>query len=60
MGPRRRQCRYTCTRYKPGAVPLKKVGIPDNVGPMIAYLSSPAADFITGSEIVMDGGMLLV
>jgi len=46
--------------YTRNAVPLKKVGTPDNVGRMIAYLSSPAADFITGSEIVMDGGMLLV
>jgi NAD(P)-dependent dehydrogenase (short-subunit alcohol dehydrogenase family) len=45
--------------YTLNAVPLKKHGTPGNVGRMIAYLSSPAAEFITGSEVVMDGGMLL-
>jgi len=46
--------------YTLNAVPLKRLGTADNVGRMIAYLSSPAAEFITGSEFVMDGGMLLV
>jgi NAD(P)-dependent dehydrogenase (short-subunit alcohol dehydrogenase family) len=41
-------------------VPLKKMGTAENVGRMIAYLAGPAAEFITGSEFVMDGGMILV
>ncbi|HEY4337844.1 MAG TPA: hypothetical protein VGM89_18165 [Puia sp.] len=36
--------------YTLNAVPLKKLGAPENVGRMIAYLSSPAAEFITGSD----------
>lgn len=49
----------TLKDYTLNAVPLKRLGDPENVGRMIAHLSSPAAGFITGSEIVMDGGMLL-
>jgi NAD(P)-dependent dehydrogenase (short-subunit alcohol dehydrogenase family) len=40
-------------------VPLQKMGHAGDVGKMVAYLSSEAAAFITGSEIIMDGGMVL-
>jgi len=40
-------------------VPLKQFGEADDVAKMVAYFSSDAAKFITGAEIVMDGGMSL-
>ena len=40
-------------------VPLKKIGKAEDVGKMVAYFCGEAAGFITGAEIVMDGGMSL-
>jgi 3alpha(or 20beta)-hydroxysteroid dehydrogenase len=36
--------------------PLHRLGEPHDIGAMVAYLASDAAAFITGSEIVIDGG----
>lgn len=41
-------------------IPLKKMGKAEDVGKMVAYFSSDASSFITGTEVVMDGGMSLV
>jgi NAD(P)-dependent dehydrogenase (short-subunit alcohol dehydrogenase family) len=41
-------------------IPLKKIGTAENVAKMVAYFCSDAATFITGAEVVMDGGMSLV
>ncbi|UFH57729.1 SDR family oxidoreductase [Spirosoma sp. KNUC1025] len=40
-------------------VPLKKLGQAEDVGKLVAYFSSDAARFITGAELVVDGGMSL-
>lgn len=40
-------------------IPLKKIGTAENVGKMVAYFCGEAAGFITGAEIIMDGGMSL-
>jgi NAD(P)-dependent dehydrogenase (short-subunit alcohol dehydrogenase family) len=40
-------------------IPLKKIGAADDVAKMVAYFCGDAASFITGAEIVMDGGMCL-
>lgn len=40
-------------------IPLKKIGSAEDVGKMVAYFSGEAANFITGAEIIMDGGMSL-
>jgi len=40
-------------------IPLKKIGTAEDVGKMVAYFCSDAASFITGAEIIMDGGMSL-
>lgn len=40
-------------------IPLKKIGTSDDVAKMVAYFSGDTASFITGTEIVMDGGMSL-
>lgn len=40
-------------------IPLKKIGTSEDVAKMVAYFSGEASSFITGAEIVMDGGMSL-
>jgi len=40
-------------------VPLKRMGDPDDVARVVLFLASAAADFITGANIVVDGGYLL-
>lgn len=40
-------------------VPLKKMGRSEDVAKMVAYFSSDPSSFITGAEIIMDGGMSL-
>ncbi|PSK93272.1 SDR family oxidoreductase [Taibaiella chishuiensis] len=40
-------------------VPLAKMGTADDVAKMVAYLFGEHASFITGSEFIMDGGMVL-
>lgn len=40
-------------------IPLKRMGEAEDVAKMVAYFCSDAAKFITGAEVVMDGGMSL-
>jgi len=40
-------------------VPLKQMGTSEDVAKMVSYLCSEAAVFITGADILMDGGMVL-
>lgn len=42
--------------FAKGAIPLKRWGTPEDIGQMVAYLSSPAGDWITGAIFVIDGG----
>jgi NAD(P)-dependent dehydrogenase (short-subunit alcohol dehydrogenase family) len=39
-----------------GQLPLRRMGRPDDVAQAVLFLASPAAAFITGSEIAVDGG----
>jgi 2-deoxy-D-gluconate 3-dehydrogenase len=39
-------------------IPLRRVGKPEEIGPLVVYLASDAAAFMTGSVIVLDGGQL--
>lgn len=42
--------------YARKAIPLKRWGTPEDIGQMVAYLASPAGDWITGAIFVVDGG----
>src|SRR6185437_10584307 len=37
-------------------IPLGRLAYPDEVGDLVAYLSSPKAEYITGVSIFIDGG----
>jgi 2-deoxy-D-gluconate 3-dehydrogenase len=39
-------------------IPLRRVGQPEELGPLVVYLASDAAAFMTGSVVVLDGGQL--
>ncbi len=39
--------------------PLRRIGRADEIGPVAAFLASPAASFITGQIIVADGGVTI-
>jgi len=41
------------------ATPLRRIGTPDEIGGIAAFLASPAASFITGQIIVADGGVTI-
>jgi meso-butanediol dehydrogenase/(S,S)-butanediol dehydrogenase/diacetyl reductase len=38
-------------------VPARRIGEPDDVANMVVFLSTPAAAYVTGQAIVVDGGM---
>jgi peroxisomal 2,4-dienoyl-CoA reductase len=46
-------------QYVARAIPLGRWGTPDDIGQMVAFLASPAGDWITGSVFVVDGGSWL-
>src|SRR5436309_2563863 len=39
--------------------PLRRIGMPEEIGPVAAFLASPAASFITGQILVADGGVTI-
>mgnify|MGYP001575779265 FL=1 len=40
-------------------IPLRRVGKPDEIAGLAVFLASPAADYITGQVITIDGGLSL-
>ena len=40
-----------------GRIPLKRFGTPEEVAAAVSYLLSPAAAYITGQTLVLDGGL---
>jgi hypothetical protein len=46
---------YT-TEFSNTLVPWGRVGLPSNVAPVVCFLASNAADFITGQILFVDGG----
>jgi 2-deoxy-D-gluconate 3-dehydrogenase len=37
-------------------VPARRTGKPEELGPLVVYLASPASDFMTGEVVFIDGG----
>ena len=42
------------------AIPVGRAGRPEEVGQLAAFLASPAAAYITGATVVIDGGLSLL
>ena len=40
-------------------IPLKRLGAPEDVAGVVRFLCSPAADYVTGQVINVDGGMVM-
>ena len=40
------------------SIPLRRLARPEEVAASVVHLLSPAAAFITGSKIVIDGGLV--
>ena len=38
-------------------IPAKRLGVPDDVSATVLFLASPAASYVTGQCLVVDGGM---
>ena len=42
-----------------GAIPLERLGRPEDVAGVVVFLSSDAASYITGQVLVVDGGLVM-
>ena len=44
-------------RERVGKTPLGRMGTPEDIAAGVLYLASDESSFVTGSELVIDGGM---
>lgn len=40
-------------------IPMQRIGVPDDIGKVALFLASDMSSYMTGSQIVVDGGVLL-
>jgi 3-oxoacyl-[acyl-carrier protein] reductase len=45
-------------RTSPGKVPSRRLGEPAEIAAVVAFLASPAASYVNGTAIPVDGGWL--
>ena len=41
------------------SIPLGRLGLPEDVAPIVAFLASESASYITGQTLIIDGGMVI-
>ena len=41
------------------AIPLRRVGVPEDIAAAVAFLASPAADYVTGQTLSVSGGLTM-
>lgn len=46
-------------RFIDAKIPMRRMGMPEDIAGAVVFLASPAASYMTGASIVVDGGMLL-
>jgi len=46
-------------KQRMATTPMRRIGTPDEIGPIAAFLASKAASYITGQVIVADGGVTI-
>ncbi len=46
-------------KYFENRIPLSRVGTPEDIGGIVAFLCSDSASFISGAEVLVDGGMFV-
>ena len=39
------------------STPMRRLGQPDEVAEAVLFLASPRSSFVTGTDVVVDGGM---
>jgi glucose 1-dehydrogenase len=49
----------TTARQREAIVPLRRIGSPDDVARAVAFLIDPANRYITGENVMVDGGLTL-
>lgn len=47
------------TKETPMETPMKRMGVPDDIGKVVLFLASEMSSYMTGSQIIVDGGYLL-
>ena len=58
-GKKNNQTKKFIKRYS-NKTPLKRMGKPIDIAPTIIFLASEASSYITGSNIIVDGGWTIV
>ena len=58
-GDKRRQANAMIAQAAANAQPVRRTGTPDDIAAAVAYLASEDASFVTGTHILIDGGMTI-
>jgi L-rhamnose 1-dehydrogenase len=45
--------------YTRGRIPLGRLGVPEDVASVVVFLASDMARYVTGSALLVDGGLFV-